>query len=179
MASPISCISILIIPLLVTFLFYDVSNADRPLLEKVCKQTWDHDFCMSVLLSDPEGLTNVLYRLGIVSTSVSLKIISTVNGEVGNFLVGVTDPVDRTRISNCQTYIDDISDIMQLAKNAAGSQSYSEEAKILASAKQKIIDCDKQFASPPTHVSPIVDHTHKIAMLINISNVIVNMLLSS
>ncbi|XP_075665024.1 pectinesterase inhibitor 5-like [Castanea sativa] len=179
MASPISCISILIIPLLVTSLFYDVSNADRPLLEKVCKQTFDHDFCMSVLLSDPEGLTNVLYRLGLVSTSVSLKIISTTNGEIGNVLIGVTDPVDRTRISNCQTDIDDVYDKMQLARNAAGSQSYWEEARILASAKQKIIDCEKQFESSPKHASPISDHTYKITKLINISVVIINMLLSS
>lgn len=176
MASPISCISILIIPLLATSLFYDVSNADRALLEKICKQTSDHDFCMSVFLSDPEGLSNVLYRLGIVSTSVSLKIISTVNGEIGNVLNGVTDPVERTRIQNCQTDIDVVYDKMELAYNAAGSQSYSDEAKILADAKAKIIECDNQF---PKNASPISGHTWKISKLINISVVISNMLLSA
>ena len=57
MTSPISCLSILIIPLLVTSLFYDVSNVDRALIESVCKKSMDYDFCMSALLSDLESIT--------------------------------------------------------------------------------------------------------------------------
>ncbi|KAK7833680.1 hypothetical protein CFP56_025354 [Quercus suber] len=120
MASPISCLSILIIPLLVTSLFYDVSNADRALLEKVWKKSMDHDFCLSVLLSDPDGLTNILYRLGLVSTCKSLGIISDVNtGEIPNVLEGVTDPNDRSRILDCRTDIHSLYGDMELAYNAA------------------------------------------------------------
>ena len=174
MASPISCLSILIIPLLVTSLFYHVSNADRALLEKVCKKSMDYDFCMSTLLSDPEGLTDVLYRLGLVSTSVSLKIISHVNGEIGNTLIGNTDPTYRTRILNCQTDIDEIYDKMELARNAAGTQSYAEEATILTSAQQKLTECNNQFES-----SPISKYTSKIVKVIDISFVIISMITSS
>ena len=163
MASPISCLSILIIPLLVTSLFYHVSNANQAHLEKVCKKSMDYDFCMSTLLSDPEGLTDVLYRLGLVSTSVSLKIISHVNGEIGNTLIGNTDPTYRTRILNCQTDIDE-----------AGTQSYAEEATILTSAQQKLTKCNNQFQS-----SPISKYTSKIAKVIDISFVIISMITSS
>ena len=179
MASPISCLSILIIPLLVTSLFYDVANGDRPLLEKVCKKTMDHDFCMSVLLSDRDGLTNVLYILGIASTSVSLKIISDVNDEIENVLIGVTDPVDRNRISNCITGTDDIYKKMQLARNVAGTQSYAEEASLLTAAQLKITECNNQFESHPKHVSPISNHTSKLMKLISISSVIISMITSS
>ena len=174
MASPISCLSILIIPLLVTSLFYHVSNADRALLGKVCKKSMDYDFCMSTLLSDPEGLTDVLYRLGLVSTSVSLNIISHVNGEIGNTLIGNTDPTYRTRILNCQTDIDEIYDKMELARNAAGTQSYAKEATILTSAQQKLTECNNQFES-----SPISKYTSKIVKVIDISFVIISMITSS
>ena len=109
MASPISSLSILIIPLLVTSLFYDVSNADWALVEKVCKKSMDYDFCLSILLSDHEGLTNVIYNLGLFSTDVSLGILSDVNnGEIQNVLTGVTNPLDRRNILDCQTDIDDL-----------------------------------------------------------------------
>ena len=76
----------MIIPSLVTSLFYDICNEDRALVEKVCTKSMDHDYCLSVLLSDPEGLTNVLYRLGLVATSVSLNIILVVMVKLEMFL---------------------------------------------------------------------------------------------
>ena len=98
----------MIIPSLVTSLFYDICNEDRALVEKVCTKSMDHDYCLSVLLSDPEGLTNVLYRLGLVATSVSLNIILVVNGEIGNVLIGVKDADVRAQITDCQSNIDRI-----------------------------------------------------------------------
>ena len=180
MASPISCLSILIIPLLVNSLFYDVSNADRALVEKICKKSMDYDFCLSIFLSDHEGLTNVLYNLGLVSTDVSLGIISDVNnGEIRNVLTRVTDPLDRRNILDCQTNIDDLYGDMQLAYNAPSTQSYAKEATYLASAQQKITKCNKRFEGPPKHESPISGNTSKITKLINISSVIVSMITSS
>nr|POF18469.1 hypothetical protein CFP56_61383 [Quercus suber] len=173
MASPISCLSILIIPLLVTSLFYDVSNADRSLVEKICRASMDHDYCLSVLLSDPEGLTNVLYRLGLVATSVSLKIIPGVKGEIGNVLIGVKDKGTRDRITGCQADIDIIYDDMEQARTAAGTQSYKEEAKSLASAQDKIAFCNQRFV---TMQSPIKSSTSKIEKLINICAVILQMI---
>ena len=180
MAPPISCLSILTIPLLVTSLFYDVSNADRARLEKVCKKSMDYDFCQSILLSDHESLTNVLYNLGLVSTDVSLGIISDVNnGEIRNVHIGVTDPFGRRNILDCQTDIDDLYGDMQLAHNAPGTQSYAEEATYLASAQQKITKCNKRFEGPPKNESPRSSSTSKITKLINISSIIVSMITSS
>ena len=45
MASPISCLSILIIPLLVTSLFYDVSNTDQALIESCKVVIYNYMFC--------------------------------------------------------------------------------------------------------------------------------------
>ena len=95
MASPISCLSILIIPLLVTSLFYDVSNADRALIESVCKKSMDYDFCVSTLLSNPDSITTVLYRLRLISTILNLDVIEDAHGEIRNLLIWFTDPLDR------------------------------------------------------------------------------------
>ena len=176
MASPISFLSILIIPLLVTSLFYDVSNADRALVEKVCTQSSDYQYCLSVLLSDPEGLTNILYRLGLVSTSVSLKIIPTIDDDIANYLDTVTDTGMKARITGCR---DDISGILEDIKQAridAGTQAYIDEYNILVSAQNKIAGCNTRFVAPPTVTSPIKSSTSKIEKLINISLVIARML---
>ena len=169
-ASPISCLSILILPLLVTFLFYDVSNVDRALVEKVWTKSMDHDYCLSVLLSDPEGLTHVLYRLGLVTTSVSLNIIPVVNGEIGNVLIGVEDADVRAQIMDCQSNIDRIYNNMNQARTAIGTQSYNEEARLLASAQEKITGCNAWF---PSMQSPIQSSTSKIEKLINIAATII------
>ena len=102
----------------------------------------DHDYCLSVLLSDPEGLTNVLYRLGLVATSVSLNIILVVNGEIGNVLIGVKDADVRAQITDCQSNIDRIYNDMNQARTAVDTQSYNEEARLLASAQEKITGCN-------------------------------------
>ena len=95
MASPISCLSILIIPLLVTSLFYDVSNVDRALIESVCKNSMDYDFCVSALLSDPNSITTILYRLRLISTILNLEVIEDSRGEIRNLLIQFKDPLDR------------------------------------------------------------------------------------
>ncbi|XP_075665110.1 uncharacterized protein LOC142634724 [Castanea sativa] len=157
-----------------------MDGIDRPLLEKVCKNTMDYDFCLSTLLSDPEGLTNVLYRLGLVSTIVSLGIISKIK-DYENLIIldGVTDPVIGGRIRACQTDISSVYENMQLARDYAGTQSYAEEAAVLASAQQKITECNKRFEPPSKIESPISSNTSKITKLINISSVIVSMIKSS
>ena len=172
MASPISCLSILIIPLLATPLFYDVSNADRALVDKICAQSMDNNYCVSVILSVPEGLTNVLYRLGLVITSVSLKLIPTINGEIGNALIKATNPLVRTRITSCQADIDGIIGDFEQARTAVGTQSYIEEAKYLSYAQDKIAACNARFKASPATASPIASHTFKIEALIGISAII-------
>ena len=172
-ASPISCLSILIISLLVTSLFYDVSNADRTLVEKVCKKSMDHDYCLWILLSDPEGLTNVLYRLGLVATSVGLNIIPGVNGEIENVHIGVKDAEVKARITDFQSDIDRIYDNMNQARTAAGTQSYNEEARLLASKPDKIAGCNGRF---PTMQTPIQSSTSKIEKLISIAATIFTMI---
>ncbi|KAK7855921.1 hypothetical protein CFP56_025981 [Quercus suber] len=82
MASPISCLSIMIIPLLVTSPFYDISNSSRALIESVCKMSKDYGFCVSALLSDLDRITTVLHRLGLISTILNLDVIEDAHGEL-------------------------------------------------------------------------------------------------
>ncbi|XP_075667882.1 putative invertase inhibitor [Castanea sativa] len=154
-----------------------MDGIDRAFVEKVCKNSIDYDFCLSTLLSDPEGLTAVPYRLGLVATSVSLGMISKINdGEIGNILIKVTDPVVRTRITDCQIDMSNLYKDMERARDAAGTQSYKEEAKSLASAQMKIVECNNRFKSPPTSESPISSSISKIEKLINICAAVLNMI---
>ena len=116
----------------------------------------DHDYYLSVLLLDPKGCTNVLYRLGLVATSVSLNITPGVNGEIGNVLIRVKDPDVRARITGCQSDIDSIYDNMNQARTAAGTQSYDERQDYLHRHKIKLQDVMLD--------SRLCNHQYKVAL---------------
>ncbi|KAL0009010.1 hypothetical protein SO802_010512 [Lithocarpus litseifolius] len=177
MASPISCLSILVIPLLVTSLSYHVSNADRALLEYVCQKTSDYDYCLSALLSNNQSTTATPYTLGIISNDLTLAVIQDTNREIADLFLNFTDPVDVTRILNCQKNIKDAYQKVQNARLDASQKSYSEEYKLIAAALEQTIDCKNQYADPPEKEPPILNWTHKLETQADASFAIIDLLL--
>ena len=68
---------------------------------------------------------------------------------------------------------------MHLARNAAGTQSYVEEATILTAVQQKTTECNNEYKSLPKHESPISNYTSEMVKLIDISYVIISKITSS
>nr|XP_023919510.1 cell wall / vacuolar inhibitor of fructosidase 2-like [Quercus suber] len=176
MASPISCLSILVIPLLVTSLFYDVSNADRALIESICKGIRRKEFCLSALLSDPESITATLYMLGIITVDLNLKTFEKAGSQISNILPTLKDQVDKSRLSNCQTNLTGAHETMKTARNSAGGQSYTEEKNLIMDAFVTVTKCTNQYFDPPKRQSPIVKFTDDIVELFNIADLIISYL---
>ena len=179
MASPISCLSILVIPLLVTSLFYHVSNADRALIESVCKRATNNSFCLSALLSDPQSSTASLYLLGIISIDLNLNVFEEADSRILDLLDTVKDSVDHSRLLNCESNITLAHENLKAARNAAGGQSYTEEENLLLNVYSYIGHCKGRYYDPPVRVSPIEDLTSKMLALFDISSHIIAMMDSS
>ena len=178
MASPISCLSILVIPLLVTSLFYHASNADQALIESVCEKSTNNVSCLSTFRSDPRSSTADLYTLGIISADLNLKVFEEANSQIPNLLASLTDSLDRSRLLNCQTNLTDAHKTMTTVKNLAVAKSYSEEDVILLNAFANVQHCTYEYEVPPIRPSPISNLTSKMEDLIIISSVIIAMIKS-
>merc|ERR1712100_561978 len=149
MASPICCLPMLVIPLLVTSLFYHVSNADQALLENVCKTTDDYNYCLSALRSNRQSTAATPYQLGIISNDVTLTVIQETGRAIGDLLLKLTDPVDIRRISHCQGNVKTAFQKWQIAKRAATQKSYTEEYNAIAEGIAQIVECKFQYDDPP------------------------------
>ena len=99
------------------------------------------------------------YRLGLIFYAC---------GEIINLLIELINPLDRTRISNCQTDIEDVHEKIIFARNVVVTQSYGKRATILTAARQKIIECNDKYESLPKRESTISNYTSIIAKLIDI-----------
>ena len=106
MASLISCLSILVTPLLVTSLFYQVSNANWALVESNChyqvsNANWalvesnchnstEYEFCLSSLLSDKRSIKSTLPTLELNSIELDLKVVEVAVNQILDLLKTLT-----------------------------------------------------------------------------------------
>ncbi|XP_075665912.1 cell wall / vacuolar inhibitor of fructosidase 2-like [Castanea sativa] len=183
MASPISCLSILVIPLLVTSLFYQVSNAvDKAFLESICHKSFDHELCLSTLCSDERTSTADPNGLVLISISINMNLVqTTINHRIPDILKTLTDPPDKTRLKNCQT--DFIYVLGKLSRGyvASASKHYQEGITLIYDALLKSAECDSEYriSTNPPKKSPISDVTFKVGRLIDITFVIVDEIVST
>ena len=90
MASLISCLSILVTPLLVTSLFYQVSNANWALVESNCHNSTEYEFCLSSLLSDERSIKSTLPTLELNSIELDLKVVEVAVNQILDLLKTLT-----------------------------------------------------------------------------------------
>ena len=180
MASPISCLSILVIPLLVTSLFYLISNAvDEAFLERICHKSFDYELCLSTLRSDGRTSTADPNGLVLISISINMNLVqTTINRTIPDILKTLTDPLDRTRLTNCQTDFIYMQGNLTQGYVASASKHYQKGITLIYDALLKSAECDSEYSTNPPKKSPISDVTFKVGRLIDITFVIVDEIVS-
>ncbi|XP_075659283.1 pectinesterase inhibitor-like [Castanea sativa] len=161
MASPINCVSILVIPLLVTSLFYQVSAvADEAFLRSVCQKTKDFNFCLSTLKADPRTVSGE----GIAKISIAIVIdtIQVTVDQIPGLFSGLSDRVERTRMENCQRDFNDGLLTLRNAISAAASKNYAQSTSLIIDTTNKLLACDNSYKTPPVRKSPLADPTTKL-----------------
>ncbi|KAF3947668.1 hypothetical protein CMV_026228, partial [Castanea mollissima] len=144
MASPISCLSILVISLLVASLFCQVSHAlvDEAFLKNICQKTVDYEFCQSTLRSDERTFAANPDGLVLISISITSNHVLNTIDQIPNILKTLTDPLDKTRIQNCQTDYSEIAVNLNAAYSASEPKAYQEVINSLRGALIKCVECD-------------------------------------
>ena len=174
MVSPISCLSILVIPLLVTSLFYQVSNAvNATYLDSICHKSTDYELCNSTFAADSRTPTADLNGLLLISISSNMNLLeTTIVNRIPKILDILDDPQDKARLQNCST--DYIIALGQLSNAylASASKNYQEATRLATDAAFKNVECDNEY-NTTKRPSPIADVPGTVGRLIFISYVIV------
>uniref|UniRef100_A0A7N2MFH4 Pectinesterase inhibitor domain-containing protein n=1 Tax=Quercus lobata TaxID=97700 RepID=A0A7N2MFH4_QUELO len=174
MASPISCLSILVIPLLVASLFCQVWSVDEAFLENICQKTADYEFCQSTLRSDARTFAATTDVLVLVSISITGDRVQNTIDQIPNILNNLTDPLDKTRIQHCQADYNEIKGKLNAAYSSSDSKSYQEALNLLTDALNKRLECDDEYRlTPPVRDSPLLDASTRLQKLIGITWVII------
>uniref|UniRef100_A0A2N9J9M3 Pectinesterase inhibitor domain-containing protein n=1 Tax=Fagus sylvatica TaxID=28930 RepID=A0A2N9J9M3_FAGSY len=184
MASPISCISIFLLPLIATSLFFQVSNAtfevkaDQALIDSICEQTQDVDFCKSTFNANPR--TPAADRDGLVVLSIAINIDvvqATINDTIPEIVKTLIDPIDKQRIQVCLTDYNDALVTLIAAFTASSEKNYKEVIGLVTDAANKIVDCDGAYRkSPPIREPPISGENDKVTKLTDITYVIIDLI---
>ncbi|KAL0017199.1 hypothetical protein SO802_004268 [Lithocarpus litseifolius] len=174
MVSPISCLSILVIPLLVTSLFYQVSNAvNDTYLDSICHRSTDYELCSSTFAADNRTSTADLNGLLLISISSNMNLLeTTIVNRIPKILEILNDPKDKTRLQNCQKDFIYALGKLSGAYLASASKNYQEGTYLATEALLKNVDCDNEY-NTTNRASPIADVPNKVGRLIFISYIIV------
>uniref|UniRef100_A0A7N2L9N1 Pectinesterase inhibitor domain-containing protein n=1 Tax=Quercus lobata TaxID=97700 RepID=A0A7N2L9N1_QUELO len=147
MASPINCLSILVIPLLVTSLFYQVSVGQKLTdadLQSLCQKTSDPNFCFTTLKADPRTFlaSGDLNHLGLVTIAILIDTVQVEVDEIPGILKKLGDRVDKSRMEACEYDYNNALKILRDAYASFGEKNYN-------GAKSLIINAGLQQEVPP------------------------------
>ena len=179
MASPINCLSILVIPLLVTSLSYQVSvgqKLDDAYLRSLCQKTTDLDFCFNTLKADPRTFkaSADLNHLGLVTIAILIDTVQVEVDEIPGILKKLGDRVDKSRMENCQYDYNSALKILRDAYAAFSPQNYNGAKSLIINAGNGLAGCDQSYKDPPARTSPIADALTKVLKKCNIAVVVFN-----
>ena len=179
MASPIYCLSILVIPLLVTSLFYQVSvgqKLDDAYLRSLCQKTTDLDFCFNTLKADPRTFkaSADLNHLGLVTIAILIDTVQVEVDEIPGILRKLSDRVDKSRMEACQYDYNNALKILRDAYASFGDKNYNGAKSLIINAGNGLAACDQSYKEAPVRTSPIADALTKVLKKRDISVVVFN-----
>ncbi|KAK7836113.1 pectinesterase inhibitor [Quercus suber] len=154
MASPINCLLILVIPLLVTSLFYQVSvgqKLDDPYLKTLCQKTSDPDFCFKTLKADPRtfAASGDLNHLGLVTIAIAIDTVQVEVDEIPGILKKLNDRVDIVRMENCQN---DYNNALKILRDGAytsfAAKDYNGAKSQVITAANGLAACENSYKDP-------------------------------
>ncbi|KAL4607373.1 hypothetical protein ACB092_09G168900 [Castanea dentata] len=175
MVSPTSCLSILVIPLLVTSLFYQVSNAvNDTYLDSICHKSTDYELCSSTFAADNRTSTADLDGLLLICISSNMNLLeTTIVNRIPPILEILEYLVDKQRLQHCQSDFIYALGKLSGAYLASASKNYEEGTKLSMDAAFKNAECINEY-NMTDFPSPIEDVPNKVGRLIFLSFVIVD-----
>ena len=161
------CFSFMAISFLATSSFsFNVCHADKALIDSICKQSQDYNFCISTIGNDPRSEAADLHGLALISISLTVIQIQDTLGRIPDILRQLTDPLGQQHLGVCQNDYSGSLENFQESFNSSSKHAYLDTINFVRDGTNQVIDCHNNYSrNGPKATSPIaVDDTNVIKL---------------
>lgn len=146
-------------------------------VNKICHQSEDFGFCFNIVGSDPRiPAANLEGVCGIVVSKI-LDQVSETSGKIPGLLQGLTDPVDKQRMTVCRANYTAADGEFKKAWNAATSRDFAGVLNWIQQGTGQVINCENIYRrNSPVRESPLTVDNHNIIKLAGITLIVLGML---
>ncbi|WCJ18611.1 Plant invertase/pectin methylesterase inhibitor superfamily protein [Euphorbia peplus] len=167
-----------LILLLLMFNFVVETKGDRELVEKICKQTQDYNFCTTTFDKDNRSYVFDLNGLVMLICSFTLSQTRSTSDTIPTIAGTITDPVGKTRIDLCESDYHFAILRFSEALRAAINRAYGDVIDRVRDGTNKVIECENVYRmQDPIDVSPLTVDNHNVIKLCEIIFIIINTIL--
>ncbi|EOX95370.1 Plant invertase/pectin methylesterase inhibitor superfamily protein, putative [Theobroma cacao] len=163
---------------LASFLFFNCCDADKALIDSICKESQDYDFCTSTINNHAGSPTADLRGLALIAASQTVSQIQDTLDRIPTILKQVQDPLGKQRLGDCQTDYNTSLGKFQSAFGSTSNKAYWDALSFVRDGTNIVIDCHNSYRRDgPTATSPIAEDDTKVFKLSEIILIIVDRLI--
>jgi pectinesterase inhibitor-like protein len=155
-------------------------KADKALVDSICEQTDDYNFCFSTFDRDPRTPAADRHGLALLSIALNIDVVQETIDRIPKILESITDPMDKQRLEACQSDYGGALEKLHGAYKSSSEKSYREVMNWVIDGVDKAIHCEGVYSSrPPISESPIEEENQTVIKLANITFIIIDPFLST
>ncbi|CAK7348481.1 unnamed protein product [Dovyalis caffra] len=140
-------------------------KADAALLQSICKESQDPDFCNRTLATDPRVAAANLDALALISISLPTIQVQGTLDNIPGILRQTSDSLGKQRLGVCQTDYNDALGQFRGAYNSSNAKAYMDVINWVRDGTNRVIDCENIYKRDPIRVSPITTDNHNVIKL--------------
>ncbi|GMJ09237.1 pectin methylesterase inhibitor 5 [Hibiscus trionum] len=160
------------------FSIFNGCNADRALIQSICKDSQDANFCNTIMESDPRSATADLHGLALIAISNTIMQIQDTVSRIPGIRSQLRNPLGKKRLTICQSDYNNSLRKFQSTFSSTSKNAYWDAINYIRDGTNAVIDCHNNYRrGGPIATSPINDDDMKVFKLSEIILIIINRLL--
>ncbi|XVF20849.1 hypothetical protein REPUB_Repub12eG0038400 [Reevesia pubescens] len=145
------------------FSFNGCHAADHALIDSICKQSQDYDFCMGTLGNDPRIDAANLNGLALISISLTISQLQDTLDRIPGILSQLKDPIAHERLEVCQNDYSASLESFRGSYKTTSENAYFDTINFVRDGTNKVIDCHNIYRrNEPIATSPIAGDDIKV-----------------
>ncbi|GLT38099.1 hypothetical protein SLA2020_123660 [Shorea laevis] len=158
-------------------LFLRCNAVTEAMLNDICKQTEDPDFCINILRSDPRTDGADMHGLALISISLTSTLVQDTLNKIPDILKGINDTVGEQRMWVCNSdYVGALAKFGD-AFSSTSKRSYGDSINSIRDGTNSVIDCQNIYRrNDPIAESPLAAENMEVFKLSGIMLTIISSL---
>ncbi|KAK8711469.1 hypothetical protein V6N13_146751 [Hibiscus sabdariffa] len=171
------CLTILF--LVSAFSTFNGCNAGIALIQSICKDSQDVQFCNTIFETDPRSATADLHGLALIAISNTILEIQDTLSRIPGILSQLRrNPLGKKRLIICQSDYNNSLKKFQSAFSSTSKNAYWDAINYIRDGTNVVIDCHNNYRrGGPIATSPINDDDLKVFKLSEIILLVINRIL--